>query len=182
MNFASGAGAARFTYLINEPAIIQVPRIGVRFGNRPGPPIVDQLSARDGSGADVKFNSERHDPGRRPNRRVAPDAEFNIMELEENKSYLRVSWLAHMVRELVHAYATRCDLALRFDTTMSRRGTSMPVHRRTSLGLRQARSRPQRTWRSTLPEPTYLTWPKPKHLFEIAALPHAGPATREDAT
>ena len=61
LNFASGGGAARSTYLINEPAIIQVPRWDVRFGNRPGPPIVDQLSARDGSGTDVKFNSERHD-------------------------------------------------------------------------------------------------------------------------
>ena len=63
LNFTSGAATARCTYLINEPAIIQVPRIGVRFGNRWRPPIVDQLSARDGSGADVKFNSERHERG-----------------------------------------------------------------------------------------------------------------------
>ena len=63
LNFASGAGTARSTYLINEPAIIRVPRIGVRFGNRPDAPIVDQLSACDGSGADVKFNSERRDRG-----------------------------------------------------------------------------------------------------------------------
>jgi hypothetical protein len=46
-------------------------------------------------------------------------------ELEEIKSQLRVSWLAHMVRGLVRAYATRCELALRFDTTVLRRGTSM---------------------------------------------------------
>ena len=77
LNFASGAGTARSAYLINEPAITRVPRWDVRFGNRPGPPIVDQLSARDGPDADVKFNSERHDPGHRSNRRVAPDAEFN---------------------------------------------------------------------------------------------------------
>ena len=32
----------------------------VEFGNRSGPPIVDQLSARDGPDADVKFNSEQH--------------------------------------------------------------------------------------------------------------------------
>jgi len=31
----------------------------VGFGNRSGPPIVDQLSARDGHAADVKFNRER---------------------------------------------------------------------------------------------------------------------------
>ena len=61
LNFTSGARTARSTYLINEPAIIQVPGRNVSFGNRSGPPIVDQLSARDGSGADVKFNSERHE-------------------------------------------------------------------------------------------------------------------------
>ena len=61
LNFTSGARTARSTYLINEPAIIQVPGRNVSFGNRSGPPIVDQLSVRDGSGADVKVNSERHD-------------------------------------------------------------------------------------------------------------------------
>ena len=61
MNFALGAGADRCTYLINEPAITQVPRRHVRFGNRSDLPIVDQVGARDESGADVKFNSEQHD-------------------------------------------------------------------------------------------------------------------------
>ena len=61
LNFASGAATARCTYLINEPAIIHVPRWDVRFGNRPDTPIVDQLGARDGHAADVKFNSEHGD-------------------------------------------------------------------------------------------------------------------------
>ena len=61
LNFALGAGADRCTYLINEPAIIQVPGRNGRFGNRWGPPIVDQLSAADGHAADVKFNSEQGD-------------------------------------------------------------------------------------------------------------------------
>ena len=61
LNFPSGAGTARSNYLINEPAIIQVTRCDVRFGNRSSVPIVDQLSAADGHAADVKFNSEHGD-------------------------------------------------------------------------------------------------------------------------
>ena len=49
------------------------------------------MSARDGSGADVKFNSERHD------RDSTRTGERLRMELEEIKSHLRVSPGLHVV-------------------------------------------------------------------------------------
>jgi len=59
------------TYLINEAATTRVPRSDVRSGNRPDPPIVDQLSAPDGRALDAKYRRSST-AGTDPNRRTAP--------------------------------------------------------------------------------------------------------------